>query len=78
MSKGLFSLVKSSTKEHIDENLASFDFQIDSTDLERLNEFKIPNYRPPRIDWFGTDDGMAIHQIPNIFDEEYERQNKQL
>jgi diketogulonate reductase-like aldo/keto reductase len=78
VSKGLFSLVKSSTKEHIDENLASFDFQIDSTDLERLNEFKIPNYRPPRIDWFGTDDGMAIHQIPNIFDEEYERQNKQL
>lgn len=78
VSKGFFPLVKSSTKEHIDENLASFNFQIEPNDLERLNEFKIPNYQSPKIDWFGTGDGVAIHQIPNIFDEEYERQNKQL
>jgi len=45
---------------------------------EKLNEFKIPNYQPPKIDWFGTGEGVAIHQIPNIFDEEYEKQNKKL
>lgn len=78
VSKDFFPLVKSSTKEHIDENLASFDFQIEPNDLERLNEFKIPNYQPPKVDWLGTGDGTAIHQIPNIFDEEYEKQNKKL
>lgn len=78
VSKGFFPLVKSSTKEHIDENLTSFNFQIDPDDLKRLNEFKIPNYQPPKIDWFGTGEGVAIHQIPNIFDEEYEKQIKNL
>ena len=78
VSKGFFPLVKSSTKEHIDENLASFSFQIDDDDLKKLNEFKIPNYQSPKIDWFGTGEGVAIHQIPNIFDKEYEKQNKKL
>ncbi|MDP2860950.1 MAG: aldo/keto reductase [bacterium] len=75
VSKGFFPLVKSSTKAHIDENLASFDFQIKPEDLKRLNEFKI-NYQAPKIDWFGTGNGVPIHQIPNIFDEEYEKQSK--
>jgi len=77
-SKGFFPLVKSSTKAHIDENLASFDFLIEPTDLERLNTFRVPNYKPPKIDWFGTGEGVPIHQIPNIFDEEYEKQKTQL
>jgi len=69
VSNGFFPLVKSSTKAHVDENLASFDFQIEQDDLERLNNYEIPNYNPPKIDWDETGDGVKIHQLPNVFDE---------
>lgn len=69
VSKGYFPLVKSSTIAHIDENLASLDFQIESGDLDRLNNFEIPNYTSPKIDWYDSGEGIKIHQLPNIFDE---------
>lgn len=74
VSKGFFPLVKSSTIKHIDENLASFDFQIEPDDLKRLNEFVIPGYLSPKIDWNENGDGIKIHQLPNVWDEEYEKQ----
>jgi len=69
VSKGFLPLVKSSTVKHIDENLASFDFQIEQDDLDRLNNFEIPNYTSPKIDWFENGDGIKICQLPNVFDE---------
>lgn len=73
VSKGFFPLVKSSTQQHIDENLESFDFQIEKTDLDRLNNFEIPGYVSPEIDWYETGKGIKIHNLPNIWDEEYEK-----
>jgi diketogulonate reductase-like aldo/keto reductase len=73
-SKGFFPLVKSSTKQHIDENLASFEFKIDVSDLNKLNSFVIPGYKSPNIDWNEKGEGIKIHQLPNIWDEEYEKQ----
>jgi len=67
--KGFFPIVKSSTIAHIDENLASFDFQIEQTDLDKLNNFEVPNYTTPKIDWDETGDGVTIYQLPNKFDE---------
>lgn len=72
--KGFFPIVKSSTKEHVDENLASFDFQIESDDLKRLNDFEIPGYTSPVIDWYDTGKGEKIHNLPNIWDELYAKQ----
>lgn len=69
VSKGFFPLVKSSTKNHVDENLASFDFQMEQGDLDRLNSFEIPNYTAPKIDWYDTGEGVKIHQLSNVFDE---------
>ena len=69
VSKGFFPLVKSSITTHIDENLASFDFQIEPADLDRLNSFEIPNYTAPKIDWYDAGEGVKIHQLPNVFDE---------
>ncbi|MFA5828412.1 MAG: aldo/keto reductase [Candidatus Shapirobacteria bacterium] len=69
VSKGFFPLVKSSTKNHVDENLASFDFQIEQEDLDKLNSFEIPNYNAPKIDWYDTGEGVKIHQLSNMFDE---------
>lgn len=74
VSKGFFPIVKSSTKEHVDENLASFDFAIESEDLKRLNEFKIPGYISPEIDWYDTGKGEKIHNLPNIWDSLYKEQ----
>jgi len=74
VSKGFFPLVKSSTYEHIDENLASFDFQIEQKDLIRLDKLKIPNYKTPLRDWHRSGTGIPIDQLPNIFDEEYDKQ----
>ena len=68
VSKGYFPLVKSEIKEHIDENLAAFDFQIEREDLKRLDEFRIPGYKSPPIDWYDTGGGIKIHQLPNIID----------
>lgn len=76
VAKGFFPLVKSSTKKHVDENLAAFDFQIEPEDLKRLNEFEIPGYASPKIDWYDTGEGIKIHQLPNVWDEEYEKQIK--
>lgn len=71
VSKGFFPLVKASNMKHIDENFASFEFKIEEEDLEKLNNFKIPGYISPEIDWFGKGRGVAIHQLPNVFDEIY-------
>ena len=60
--------MKSEIKEHIDENLAAFDFQIEREDLKRLDEFRIPGYKSPPIDWYDTGGGIKIHQLPNIID----------
>lgn len=74
VSKGFFPIVKSSTKNHIDENLAAFDFQIENEDLKRLNEFEIPGYTSPEIDWYDTGKGEKIHNLPNVWDALYEKQ----
>ncbi|MDO8515066.1 MAG: aldo/keto reductase [bacterium] len=71
VSKGFFPLNKTSNTEHVNENLEAFKFTIDKEDLELLNNFKIPNYSSPKIDWFDTGDGIKIHQLPNVFDEIY-------
>lgn len=74
VSKGFFPIVKSDNINHVNENLESFDFDIEPGDLKRLNEFVIPGYVSPRIDWNETGDGIKIHQLPNVWDEEYEKQ----
>jgi len=74
VSKGFFPLVKSDSTNHIDENLASFDFQLEQSDLDNLNNFIIPGYTSPKIDWYDTGDGEKIHNLPNIWDELYNKQ----
>lgn len=75
-SKGFFPLVKSSSKAHIDENLAAFDFAMELADISSLNNFQIPGYTSPKIDWYDTGEGVKIHNLPNIFDEIYNKQVK--
>lgn len=41
IQKGISTVPKSSSREHIKENFEIFDFQLDSTDMERINEISI-------------------------------------
>ena len=68
VSKGFFPITKSETIEHIEQHLASFDFKISDDDLTRLNDFRVPGYISPKIDWEGTGDGVLVDQLSNVFD----------
>lgn len=74
VSKGLLPLTKSETPEHIDEHLASLNIKLEPEDVRRLNEFDVPSYKAPKIDWNKTGDGIDVSQLSNVFDEEYDKQ----
>jgi len=75
VSKGFYPLIKSETISHIDENLAALDFKMKQEDLDKLNNFKVPEYKTPKIDWWMTEGGVTMHALPNIFDENYPSNN---
>ncbi len=75
ISKGYLPLTKSENTSHIDEHLAALEFTMNDDDLDLLNNFKIPNFRQPEIDWNKSGVGVTIDQISNIFDREYLKQN---
>lgn len=75
VSKGYLPLVKSESIEHIGENLAALDFTLASDDIDKLNNFKVTHHKEEEIDWFINGTGIAVHTLPNIFDENYTKQN---
>lgn len=73
--RGMHPLVKSTSIEHIDENLGSFDFEMENSDYQELNSFRVPHWITPEIDWTRTIEGaLYIDKLPNIFDDEYKSQ----
>lgn len=76
VGKGFLPLTKSETIEHIDEHIASLKINLEKEDAKKLDEFVIPGYKPPAIDWDKSGEGVRIDQISNIFDEEYGKQMK--
>lgn len=70
-AKGFLPLNKSSDIHHIDENLQAFEFSLEKADYDTINNFVIPKYDSPKIDWLETGDGIKIHQLPNVFDDIY-------
>ena len=81
-SKGFLPLVKSENISHIDENIQALEFKVDKDDLKKLDEFRPPNWFTPKIDWTYLGDGkidgdgVFVDQLPNIFDEEYDKVKK--
>jgi diketogulonate reductase-like aldo/keto reductase len=72
--KGFYSLVKSSTIKNIQENLDAFRFEISVEDFDLIDNFELPNYVSPKIDWELTGEGVRIDQLANVFDEEFDKQ----
>jgi diketogulonate reductase-like aldo/keto reductase len=44
-------MVMSASKQHIDENVASTDFEMTQEDYKRMTDFRPSNYHPPEVDW---------------------------
>lgn len=78
VSKGFLPLTKSETTEHVNEHLASLKIKLDKEDIKRLNEFAVPYYNAPKVDWNKTGDGIDVSQLSNVFDEEYDKQVKKM
>lgn len=75
VSKGYLPLTKSETLSHIDEHLEALEFEMESDDIKALNDFIIPNYKEPLVDWNKSGNGVSIDQMSNVFDEEFEKQH---
>lgn len=68
-SLGYSPMVMSSSKAHIDENVASISFEMSPEDCKRMTDYRPTNYHPPVVDWEGSDGGNDIVMLANKFEE---------
>jgi diketogulonate reductase-like aldo/keto reductase len=70
---GYSPMVMSTSKKHIDENIASTNFMMEIGDYRRMTEFRPPvlNYHPPKIDWKKMGKGDSIITLVNDFEKHY-------
>ena len=65
--KNIFSLIKSTSVDRINENIQSLDFEMSREDYERMNRFRSSEFDSISIDWEGNS-GVSIDQLANQFD----------
>jgi len=74
VSNEYLPLTKSENIDHIDEHLESLNFEMCVEDIKSLNEFKVPDYKMPKIKWSAKEEGVSIDQLSNVFDDMYKSQ----
>lgn len=75
VSTGNLPITKLEKKEHIDECIESLNVDLTEEELKTITDFRVPNYKSPKV-FYGVDgDGVRIDQLSNVFDEEYDKQN---
>ncbi len=77
-SKGYLPITKAGNVEHVKEAVESLAFKIEQDDIDRLNNFKLDHYKSPKVFYTTEGDGVRIDQLSNVFDEEYDKQQKSL
>ncbi len=65
---GYYPMIMSASKKHIDENIASSEFQMSGDDYRRITEWRPQNYNPPKIDWEKDGEGDSIVTLVNEFE----------
>lgn len=60
---GFSPMVMSSNLKHIDENIASTEFEMEKIDYIRIDNFSNPNFKPPLIDWEKTGTGESFATV---------------
>ncbi|HRI05980.1 MAG TPA: aldo/keto reductase [Candidatus Dojkabacteria bacterium] len=73
---GMLPITKSENIEHIDQYLDSLTFKMEKTDILKISEFRPPHYHSPKAFYGSSGEGIRIDQLSNVFDEEYDKQNK--
>jgi diketogulonate reductase-like aldo/keto reductase len=68
---GIKPIVKSTNPIHINENLNSINLNISKIDIEELDNFSLPGYLTPEINWTGKNKGVKMAQLPDLFDNFY-------
>jgi len=68
-NKGYLPLTKSETAAHIDEHIASVEFEMEAQDYEKLDNFQVPNVEKLKIDWDRTGNGYSLDQLSNVYDQ---------
>lgn len=74
IEKGCKPMVMSKSIEHIAENWDSQSFTMDESDYARMQAFRVPGYTSPKIDWDKSGEGISVALLPDVFDEEYKKQ----
>lgn len=78
VSIGNLPITKLEQKDHIDECIASLDFDLSKDDLKAIVDFRPPNFVEPKV-FYGLKGGdVRIDQVSNVFDEEYDKQQIKL
>jgi diketogulonate reductase-like aldo/keto reductase len=75
-SKGYLPITKAGNIEHLKEAINSMEFKMLQADIDRLNNFKIENYKSPKVFYTIEGSGVRVDQLSNIFDEEYDKQQQ--
>jgi len=70
---GYSPMVFSTSRKHVDENVASIDFQMSESDYQRMTDFRPPNYHPPKIDWEKEGEGDSIVTLVNDFEKHIDK-----
>ena len=68
-SLGYSPMVMSSSKAHIDENVASVNFEMSPEDCQRMTDYRPADYHPPIVDWEGANGGNDMVMLANKFEE---------
>lgn len=66
-SLGYSPMVMSVARQHIDENMASTEFEMLTDDYQRMTNFRPENYLPPKVDWEGQGIDDQIVVLANDF-----------
>jgi diketogulonate reductase-like aldo/keto reductase len=64
--------VFSTSPEHIDENIASTDFEMSDEDYQKLTDFRPPSYNPPAVNWETESIDDDIVALANSFEEHFQ------
>lgn len=63
-----YPMVMSASGEHVAENIAAAGFAMETADLKRMTDYRVPNYHPPKVDWDKSGKGDSIVILVNEFE----------
>lgn len=67
---GYRPMVFSVNKKHIDENIASTDFEMSNDDYKKISDFRPSRYNPTEVDWEGLDIDDDIVRLVSEFEKQ--------